>query len=147
MTSLIDALKSNTTLTQLNLSSEHKRNNTRMASTNNQLFFISIKSTGNTIGETGVISLIDALKSNTTLTQLSLSCSHKRNNTRMASINNPLFSIFIKSTDNYIGDTGATSLSDALKSNTTLTELDLHCEYKRNNTQMASINRTPFQFS
>ena len=41
----------------------------------------------------------------------------------MVSINNPLFSILIKSTDNRIGETGAASLSEALKSNTTLTQL------------------------
>ena len=41
---------------------------------------------------------------------------------------------FFKSADNWIGKTGATSLSDALKSNTTLTELNLESEYKRNNT-------------
>ena len=43
-------------------------------------------------------------------------------------------SLFIKSTDDYIGDTGTTSLSDALKTNTTLTQLDLKGEDKRNNT-------------
>ena len=67
----------------------------------------------------------DALKSNTTLTQLNLESKHKRNNIQMTSINNPHFSTFIKSTVNNIGDRGATSLSDALKSNTTLTKLNL----------------------
>ena len=38
------------------------------------------------------------------------------------------------STDNDIGDTGATSLSESLKSNTTLTELDLSSEDKRKKT-------------
>ena len=52
--------------------------------------------------------------------------------------------MFIKSTDNYIGDTGATSLSGSLKSNTSLTELNLRSEYERNNTQMASINNPNF---
>ena len=47
-----------------------------------------------------------------------------KNNAKKASINKPLFSVLIKSTD-IIGDTGAASLSDALKSNTTLIELDL----------------------
>ena len=49
----------------------------------------------------------------------------------MTSINNSLFSFLFTSTVNNIGDTGATSLSESLKSNTTLTELDLRCEYKR----------------
>ena len=44
------------------------------------------------------------------------------------------FSILIASTDNDIGETGATSLSEALKSNTTLTELNLNGEDKRKKT-------------
>ena len=51
----------------------------------------------------------------------------------MVSISNPFFSILIKSTENYLGDEGAKSLSDALKSNTTLTQLNLSGEDKRNN--------------
>ena len=65
----------------------------------------------------------------------------------MASINNPLFPILIKITDNNIGDIGATSLSEALKSNTALTQLDLRGEDKTNNTQMASINNPLFLLS
>ena len=49
-----------------------------------------------------------------------------------------------ESIDNYIGDTGATSLSAALKSNTTLTELDLAGEDKRKETQKTSISNTLF---
>ena len=75
----------------------------------------------------------EALKSNTTLTLLDLGGKGKRTNTQMVSVNNSLFSILIKSTVNDIGDTGATSLSDALKSNTTLTKLNLYCEHKRTN--------------
>ena len=124
-TSLSDALKSNTTLTKLNLWREHKRDNTQMASINNPLFSILIKSTGNNIGETGATSLSDALKSNAALTQLDVCCEYKRNNTQIASVNNPLFSIFIKSTGNNIGFTGMASLVEALKSNTTLTDLSI----------------------
>ena len=98
-------------------------------------------STDNEIGDTGATSLSDALKSNTTLTQINLECEDKRNNTQMASINNPLFSIHINSTGNGIGETGTTALSEVLKLNTTLTELYLSSEHKRNNTQMASVNR------
>jgi hypothetical protein len=39
--------------------------------------------------------------------------------------------LFPFSTGNNIGDRGATSLSESLKSNTTLTELDLRSESKR----------------
>ena len=137
-----DALKSNTTLTALNLEGEHKRNNTQMISINNPLFSIHIKSIGNKIGETGTTSLSDALKSNTTLIELNLSGENKRNNTQMISTNNPFFFIIIISTDNAIGERGATSLSDALKSNTTLTKLDLSCEQKT--TQIVSINKPLF---
>ena len=73
--SLAEMLKSNTTLTKLNLSSVDFR-------------------------AAGAPSLAEALKSNTTLTKLNLSI-------------------------NSIGDAGAAALAEALKSNTTLTELDL----------------------
>ena len=64
----------------------------------------------------------------------------------MALLETKLFHVFVlfSSTGNEIGEKGATSVSDALKSNTTLTKLDLTGEHKRNNTQMASINNPPF---
>ena len=114
-----------------------------MASINNPLFPFSSKSTGNKIGERGAKTMSDALKSNTTLTQLDLLCKHKRNNTQMTSINESLF-ILIKSTGNNIGDTGTTSLSDALKTNTTLTKLNLRSEDKRNNTNVIHKQSTLF---
>ena len=46
-------------------------------------------------------------------------------------ISNPLFSFLSTSTGNNIGGTGATSLSESLKSNTTLTKLNLIGEGKR----------------
>ena len=136
-----DVLKSNTTLMQVGLCCEDKRNN---ANGIHQQFTLSIniKSTDNKIGERGATSLSDALKSNSTLTELDLSRAHKRNNTQMASINDPLF--HSHQTGNSIGDRGATSLSDALKANTTLTKLDLGGEYKRNGTQVAFINNPLF---
>ena len=103
---------------------------TQMTSTNNPLFSILIKSTGDKVRERGATSLSDALKSNKALTQFNLNGEQKRNNTQMISINNPLFSVFINSTGNKIGETGATSLGDALKSNTTLTQLNLGSEHK-----------------
>ena len=48
--------------------------------------------------------------------------------TQKTSINNSLFSFFITSTVNKIGDTGATSMSEVLKINTTLDDLRLECE-------------------
>ena len=103
-----------------------------------------MSSTGNEIRERGATALSDALKSNTTLKSLQLWGEDKGNNTQMVSINNSIFSILIKSTVNEIGDTGATSLSDALKSNTTLATLDLSGEHKRNNTQMTQISNPLF---
>ena len=42
------------------------------------------------------------------------------------------FTLFLfSSTGNRIGDTGATSISKALKTNTALTHLNLNCEHKR----------------
>lgn len=37
---------------------------------------------------------------------------------------------FEKTTENWLKDKGATSLSDGLKTNTTLTKLDLGCDHK-----------------
>ena len=70
------------------------------------------------------------MESNTTLTKLDLSSEHQRNNTQMASINNPLFLFFVKSKGNEVGDTGALFFSDLLKINTTLKILKLRGEHK-----------------
>ena len=67
----------------------------------------------------------DALKSNTTLTKLDLQCELKRNCIHKLNAEMSHSFILIKSTVSSIGDTGATSLSEALKSNTTLTQLKL----------------------
>ena len=90
---------------------------------NSLLFSFLIKSTVNKIGDAGATSLSDALKSNTTLTQLYFHGEDKRNNTQMTFNNNSPFSFLINSTGNNIGFRGAASLSDSLKSNTTLTVL------------------------
>ena len=81
----------------------------------------------------------ELLKSNTTLIELNLKGEDKRKKTQKTSTNNSLF-YFFTSTVNEIGDTGASSLSEALKSNTTLTELNICCEDKRKNTQKTSTN-------
>jgi hypothetical protein len=72
---IADALRVNTTLTELNLR-------------------------GNDVGEEGAKALADALKVNTTLTELDISC-------------------------DYMGDEGAKALADALKINKTVTKLIL----------------------
>ena len=77
MTSLSEALKSNTTLTKLRIGGKRKRNNTQLGLVNNQLFFPAVFMIVEKIGETGAASLSDALKSNTTLVELSLLVSQK----------------------------------------------------------------------
>ena len=58
----------------------------------------------------------------------------KKEATQKTSIDNSLFSLLFTSTANKIGKTGATSLSESLKSNTTLTKLNLNSEHKRKKT-------------
>ena len=89
--------------------------------------------TGNNIGDTGAASLGEALESNTTLAKLHLESDYMTNIQR-AYINNSLFPFLFISTGNWIGDTAAASLSESLKSNTTLIELCLSCEDKRKKT-------------
>ena len=101
-----------------------------------------LASTENDIGDTGATSLSDALKSNKTLAKLNLSGEHKRDNTQMAFINKQVFIVII-STENIIGDTGATSMSDVLKSNATLTKLHLWGDHKAI-THMISTNNPLF---
>ena len=76
----------------------------------------------------------EALKSNTTPKKLNLSGEDKRKKTQKTNTNNSLFSFLITSTGNKIGESGATLLSESLKSNTTLTELNLSGEDKRKKT-------------
>ena len=84
------------------------------------------------IGGTGAISLSESLKSNATLTQLNLNGEDKRKKThKRHSSTNHFFPLMKPWTVNKIRDTGATSLSEALKSNTTLTKLNLRREYKK----------------
>ncbi len=101
--SFAEALKVNTTLTQLDLYSSN-------------------------IGDAGAAFLAEAIKVNTKLTQFSLS----NNNIGSAGaasvseaikVNTTLTKLFLYR--NNIGDAGAASLSEAIKVNTTLTELSL----------------------
>ena len=84
----------------------------------------------NNIGDTGITSLSEALKSNTTLIKLYLGGENKRRHQRHTSTIH-FFPFLLISTDNWSGETGVTSLSEALKSNTTLTKLDLSGEDKK----------------
>jgi hypothetical protein len=111
-----------------------------------QQFTLLFGITGNSIGATGSTSLSESLKSNTTLTKLNLSSEDKRRQKRYPSTTHS-FSFLLISTDNRIGETGATTLSESLKSNTTLTKLNLSCEDKRKKTSKShpsTIHSFPF---
>ena len=132
-TQLSEALKSNTTLTKLDLCGEYKRNKHTKASINKSLFAFLFTSTESKIGDTGVTSLSKALKSNTTLDELILrSRDKKKEDTQKTSISKSSFSIQSTTTACYIKERGAISLSESLKSNTTLIALDLSRENTRN---------------
>ena len=138
-----EALKSNTTLKKLNMSRKDKRKHTKDIYQQFPFFFhFLFSSTGNVIGDTGATSLSEALKTNATLTELNLNGEDKRKKTlkRYPSTIHS-FSFLFTSTGNTIGDTGAASLSEALKSNTTLIKLDLSGKDKKT-TQKTSINNS-----
>ena len=123
---------------------ERKKTHKRHPSANHSSFLFA--STDNKIGDTGATSLSKSLKSNTTLTNLYLNGEDKRTKThkrRLSTIH--FFSFLIVSTDNNIGERGASSLSESLKSNATLTQIDLSREDK--STQKAYINNLLLSFS
>ena len=92
----------------------------------------------------------ESLKSNTTLTELNMFGEDKRKKTHKrhpSTIHSFLF--HFTSTENDIGNTGTTSLSESMKSNTTLTKLNLGSEDKRKKTHKRhpSMSRSfPFFF-
>ena len=127
--SLSESLKSNTTLTVLYICGTVKKKDTQKTSINKSLFSILSSSTENRIEVTGAASLSEALKSNTTITDLDLASEDKRKKTHKRHPST-IHCFAIASTDNMIGERGVTSLSESLKSNTTLTKLYLWGEYK-----------------
>ena len=90
-------------------------------------------------------SLSDSLLINKTLTQLHLSRNSKEINHFCK--DNRSFCVFLYHLGNKFGEKGTKSLSDALKSNTTLTELDLDGENKKEDTQKILVNTFFFSFS
>ena len=119
-------------------------------SISNSLSLFLFSSTANRIGDAGATTLSESLKSNTTLTKLYLSGEDKRKKTRERHPSTiHFFSFLFTTTGNEIGDTGAISLCEALKSNTTLTQLDLWSEDKRKKTHTrypSTIHSFPFSF-
>ena len=73
----------------------------------------------NSIGESGASSLSEALKVNSSLTQLNLGVSLLLNDDSL------LFVIVSHSMDNNIGDSGMKALAGALESNITITSVIL----------------------
>ena len=148
-TSLSESLKSNTTLTKLNLSREDKRKKThkRHSSTIHSFPFPFTNRQRDWRKRSNITMWSIEIKHNPYSTR-SGEWRQKKEDTQKASINNSLFPFLFTSTDNKIGDTGATSLSEVLKSNTTLAELNLRGENQRKKTHKrhSSANHS-FPFS
>ena len=79
--------------------------------------------TWNEIGVEGAKAIGDALKTNTSLTQLDLSLTHNTNETTPHHITS--HHLILSSTGNNIEPEGAKAIGEALKANTSLTKLDL----------------------
>ena len=131
LASLAEAIKVNTTLTQLTLSN----NNIGAAGAASLAEAMKVNTTltqltlsRNNIGAAGAASLAEAMKVNTTLTELDL----RKNNVGAAGaaslaeaikVNTTLTQLYLS--HNNIGAAGAASLAEAMKVNTTLTQLNL----------------------
>ena len=133
-TPLSESLKSNTTLTQLNLSREDKRKKEDTKDTYQQFtLFLSIhvNRQQHWRHRCYIIEWIIEIKHNTNNARSGWWRQNKED-TQKTSINNSLFFFLFTPTGNGIRDKGASSLSESLKSNTTLIELDLSGEDRRN---------------
>ena len=128
-TSLSKALKSNKALTELNLGGKWKGKRHTKEVYHQFTFFHNVP-IDNRIYDMGIFSLCEALKSNTTFTRFNLESKHKRKRVVHKQYLSSLFYNNVK--DNHIEDMGATSLSQALQSNTTLTELNLWSKHETN---------------
>ena len=80
----------------------------------------------NRIGDIGVSSLSDSLKVNSSLTSLNLSNFYGLHAMRLLSSFTKQLFFYLPNDGNKIGNPGASSLSEALKVNSSLTELGLH---------------------
>ncbi|KAF9176831.1 hypothetical protein BGZ50_009617 [Haplosporangium sp. Z 11] len=128
---LAEALKTNSTLTTLDLSSNSIGDNGAQAlseaiKTNSTL--ITLKLWNNKIGDNGAQALSEALKANSTLATLDLisnSIGEDGAQTLSEALKTNSTLATLDLTSNSIGDNGAQALSEALKTNSTLTTLDL----------------------
>jgi Ran GTPase-activating protein (RanGAP) involved in mRNA processing and transport len=96
--------------------------------------------TGNRFGDTGAQSLAEGLKVNRTLTTLSLSCMFIQHNSRQ--LCDVLVCVMSDwGSANSIGEAGALALAEALKTNLSLTTLDLSCMFIQHNlAQLCNIS-------
>ncbi|KAF9177180.1 hypothetical protein BGZ51_009033, partial [Haplosporangium sp. Z 767] len=128
---LAETLKTNTTLTTLDLGNNSIKDNGALAlsdalKTNSTLITLNLGN--NSIGDKGAVALSDALKTNSTLITLNLRFNSIGVNGAVAlsdvlKTNSTLTTLNLEK--NSIGDNGAVALSDALKVNSTLITLNL----------------------
>ncbi|KAG0196550.1 hypothetical protein BGX28_009996, partial [Mortierella sp. GBA30] len=128
---LAETLKTNSTLTTLDLSSNSIGENGAIAlsealKTNSTLTTLHLKR--NSIGDNGAVALSEALNTNSTVTTLNLSYNSIGDNGAVAlsetlKTNSTLTILDLR--NNSIRDDGVVALSEALKTNSTLTTLDL----------------------
>ena len=97
------------------------------------------KSIGNEIGDAGATVLSESLKTNTSLTVLNLTRKYTSNGNKNC-LSWVAFSC-IKPIDNHIGDCGTLSLSETLKINNALTDIDLGSENKRKESSKEDISQ------
>ena len=131
MTSLAESLKTNTSLSELDLCCLHGKTSKANKYLSIVGFMCSLKKpTGNSIGNEVATPLCEMLKSNSTLTKLSLLCESKREHNENALV--VTFQSHSNLIDNNVGYQAETPLIQALKANTTLTELSGLCETQNN---------------
>ncbi|KAF9425123.1 hypothetical protein BGZ76_003407, partial [Entomortierella beljakovae] len=134
----LNTLKTNTTLTSLNLRNNVIGNEgaltlSKALKTSTVLTCLNLMN--NLIGKEGALALSEALKTNTTLTDLYLGYNSIEKKGALAlsealKTNTVLTNLNLRY--NLIGEGGALALSDALKTNTALTNLDLRNNLIRN---------------
>ena len=84
----------------------------------------------------------EMLKANTTLTRLNIGGQDRRRHKKTSNNGSPFFTLVLP-TANFIEERGAEALSEALKLNTTLRELDMGREYERA-FRLRPFTKTPF---
>ena len=130
-TSLIEVLKTNSTLTELDLAGNSIGDSgfaemAEVLKTNSTLTWLNLSV--NSIGDGGCAAMAEVLKTNSTLTELDLSVNSIGDEgcaamTEVLKTNSTLTELDLAG--NSIGDRGCAAMAQALKTNSTLTKLDL----------------------